>query len=106
MIGLTERLYIGKRRSAAPVGSDAHQADLAKANQRAAVAEREAAVLRAMVEVLRLDRDAWREQAQRSPATPSFGRLHRREHPRAERAATTERVHRGKLIEVAHLEDH
>jgi hypothetical protein len=44
-----------------------HQADLAEANQRADVAEREAAMLRAMVEVLRLDRDAWREQARRSP---------------------------------------
>ena len=58
-----------------PAGTDAHQADLAEANQRAAAAEREAAMLRAMVEVLRLDRDAWREQAQRSPATLSFGRL-------------------------------
>jgi hypothetical protein len=64
MIGLRERVAD----STAPVGNDAHQADLAKANQRAAVAERDAAMLRAMVEVLRLDQDAWREQAQRSPA--------------------------------------
>ena len=48
-----------------PAGTDAHEADLAEANQRAAAAEREAAMLRAMVEVLRLDRDTWREQAQR-----------------------------------------
>ena len=39
-----------------PAGTDAHEADLAEANQRAAAAEREAAMLRAMVEVLRLDR--------------------------------------------------
>jgi hypothetical protein len=50
---------------ACPAGTDAHEADLAEANQRAAAAEREAAMLRAMVEVLRLDRDTWREQAQR-----------------------------------------
>ena len=38
---------------------------LAEANQRAAVAEREVAALSAMLDVLRLDRDSWREQAQR-----------------------------------------
>jgi hypothetical protein len=48
-----------------PAGNDLHQADLAEANQRAVAAEREAAMLRAMVQVLRLDRDAWREQEQR-----------------------------------------
>jgi hypothetical protein len=56
-----------------PAGNDAHQADLAEANQRTATAEREVAMLRPMVEVLRLDRDAWREKALRSPATVSFG---------------------------------
>jgi hypothetical protein len=40
-------------------------AELHRAYQRAALAEREATLLRAMVEVLRLDRDAWREQASR-----------------------------------------
>jgi hypothetical protein len=46
-------------------GSDTHQAELAEANQRAARAEREAALWRAAAEVLRLDRDIRRDQAQR-----------------------------------------
>jgi len=46
-------------------GNDAHRADLAEANQRAAVAELEVNLLRGTVEDLRRDRDSWREQAQR-----------------------------------------
>ena len=46
-------------------GDDAHQADLAQANQRAAVAEVEVNLLRGTIEDLRRDRDSWREQAQR-----------------------------------------
>jgi hypothetical protein len=40
-----------------------HEVELA--NQRAAVAEREIALLRETIEDLRCDRDSWREQAQR-----------------------------------------
>ena len=43
-------------------GNDTHHADLAEANRRAAVAEREAALWRATAEVLRLDRDMRRER--------------------------------------------
>ena len=46
-------------------GNDTHQADLAEANQRAAMAELEVSLLRATTEDLRRDRDSWREQAQR-----------------------------------------
>ena len=45
--------------------NDAHRAELAEAKQRAAVAERDAALWRATAEVLRLERDIRREQAQR-----------------------------------------
>jgi hypothetical protein len=45
--------------------NDAHQVDLAEANQRAALAELEVSLLRATTEDLRCDRDSWREQAQR-----------------------------------------
>jgi hypothetical protein len=44
---------------------DAHQADLAEANQRAALAALEVSLVRATTEDLRSDRDSWREQAQR-----------------------------------------
>ncbi|HEY7298215.1 MAG TPA: hypothetical protein VH684_09805 [Xanthobacteraceae bacterium] len=46
-------------------GNDTHQADLAEANQRAAMAEAEVTLLRATIEELRHDRNSWREQAQR-----------------------------------------
>ena len=46
-------------------GNDTHQADLAEANQRAALSELEVNLLRGTVEDLRRDRDSWREQAQR-----------------------------------------
>jgi hypothetical protein len=45
--------------------NDTHQGDLAEANRRATVAELEATLLRATIEDLRRDRDAWREQAHR-----------------------------------------
>jgi hypothetical protein len=48
--------------------NDAHHADVANANRRAALAEREAALWRATAEVLRLDRDIRRERARRSSA--------------------------------------
>ena len=50
-------------------GDDTHQAGLADANRRAALAEQEAALWRATAEVLRLDRDICREQTQRDAAT-------------------------------------
>ena len=71
-------------------GNDTHQADLAEANQRAAVAEREVGLLRATVEDLRCDRDAWREQAQRlalpapAPASAAWTWWWRRSRPNAE----------------------
>jgi hypothetical protein len=46
-------------------GQDMHQGELAQANQRATLAEREVSLLRGTIEDLRCDRDAWREQAQR-----------------------------------------
>jgi hypothetical protein len=75
-------------------GNDTHQADLAEANQRAAVAELEVTLLRATIEDLRHDRDSWREQAQRlalpAPA-PAAARATRwwwwRSLPSAERIA-------------------
>jgi hypothetical protein len=45
-----------------------HHANLAEANRRAALAEREAALWRATAEALRLDRDIRREQVQRALA--------------------------------------
>jgi hypothetical protein len=60
--------------STATAANDPHQTDLAEANQRAVAAEREAAMLRAMVEVLRLDRDAWREHALAPPPPRRSGR--------------------------------
>jgi hypothetical protein len=75
----------GKHRSA---GNDAHQADLDDANQRAAMAEREVALLRATIEDLRCDRNAWREQAQRlalpAPASGAWTWWWRRPRPNAE----------------------
>ena len=53
-------------------GNDTHHADLAEANRRAAVAEREAALWRATAEVLRLDRDMRRERAHRRPASAAW----------------------------------
>ena len=55
----------GKRGSAS---NDMHHANLAEANRRAALAEREAALWRATAEALRLDRDIRREQVQRALA--------------------------------------
>jgi hypothetical protein len=45
--------------------NDAQQADLAEANQRAALAELEVSLVRATTEDVRHDRDSWRGQAQR-----------------------------------------
>jgi hypothetical protein len=47
-------------------GNDTHQAGVAHANRRAALAEQEAALWHATADVLRLDRDICREQTQRS----------------------------------------
>ena len=55
----------GGNRKVKDAGNDAHQADLAEAHQRAALAELEVSLLRATTEDLRRDRDSWREQAQR-----------------------------------------
>jgi hypothetical protein len=55
----------GKNGSAS---DDMHHANLAEANRRAAVAEREAALWHATAEALRLDRDIRREQVQRALA--------------------------------------
>jgi hypothetical protein len=75
----------GKHASA---GNDAHLADLADANQRAAMAEREVALLRATIDDLRCDRNAWREQAQRlalpAPASGAWAWWWRRSRPNAE----------------------
>ena len=70
------------------VSNDPHQADLADAIQRAAIAEREAAFLRATIEDLRCDRNAWREQAQRlalpAPSSVAWTWWWRRSRPNAE----------------------
>ena len=47
----------------------AHQTDTTEASHRAALAEREATLLRATLEVLRLNRDVWREHAERLDLT-------------------------------------
>ncbi|HEY7301309.1 MAG TPA: hypothetical protein VH684_25745 [Xanthobacteraceae bacterium] len=69
----------------------AHQAELAEANQRASAAEREAVLLRATIEDLRSDRDAWREQAQRlalpAPTPAGWSWWRRRSRPSTERVA-------------------
>ena len=71
--------------------NDTHQAQLAEANQRAAAAEREASLLRATIEDLRSDRDAWREQAQRlalpAPVPAGWSWWWRRSRPSPERIA-------------------
>ena len=59
-------------RNGGSAGNDTHHADLAEANGRAAVAEREAALWRATAEVLRLDRDMRRERAHRRPASAAW----------------------------------
>ena len=56
---------VARNRKSSGASNDMHHADLASANRRA-VAEREAALWRATAEVLRLDRDIRREQAQRA----------------------------------------
>jgi hypothetical protein len=66
--GELHRVYppaAGGNRKVKGAGNDAHQADLAEAHQRAALAELEVSLLRATTEDLRRDRDSWREQAQR-----------------------------------------
>jgi hypothetical protein len=63
--------YTGSTRASRAMGksggasNDTHHADLADANRRAALAQREAALWHATAEVLRLDRDIRREQAHR-----------------------------------------
>ena len=58
--------------------NDAHQVDLAEANQRAALAEAEVSLLRATTEDLGCYRDSWREQAQRlAPPAPAIARSKR-----------------------------
>ena len=78
-------------------GNGAHQADLAEANQRAALAEREAALLRATIEDLRCDRDAWRDQAQRlalpAPASATWSWWWRRSRPNTDQNLA--QMHRG-----------
>jgi aminoglycoside phosphotransferase (APT) family kinase protein len=57
---------VARNGNSSGVSNDMHDADLARAKRRAALAEREAALWRATAEVLRLDRDIRREQAQRA----------------------------------------
>jgi hypothetical protein len=70
-------------------GNITQQPELAEANARAALAEREAALLRASLDDLRRDRDAWREQAQRlalpAPAPTGWTWPWRRSSANAER---------------------
>ena len=47
------------------MSANAHQADTTEVSHRAALAECETALLRATLELLRLNRDAWRKHAQR-----------------------------------------
>ena len=59
---------VARNRKSSGASNDMHHADLASANRRAALAEREAALWRATAEALRLDRDIRREQVQRALA--------------------------------------
>jgi hypothetical protein len=61
---------VARNSKARGASNDMHHAKLAEANRRAALAEREAALWRATAEVLRLDRDIRREQAQRAGIVP------------------------------------
>ena len=59
---------VARNRKSSGASNNTHHGNLAEANRRTALAEREAALWRATAEALRLDRDIRREQVQRALA--------------------------------------